>query len=186
MRVGERTVELFGDRRRSLPIVDPEDRELAIGCGAALAYLKLALRGCGIEPEMHCVPNTEWQDLLARVRLGAKIEPDPAAQELLKAAPHRCANRFPFASGGPPAELRERLGTSGTIGGAELRMIEGEEGNASVSWSWGPRAMGRDSRIPSSVASWLPGCVPTAAAPARACAAAASVSATSRRSSRGQ
>lgn len=40
-------IELYADRTRGLPVVDPDDRELTISCGAALCYLQIALRYFG-------------------------------------------------------------------------------------------------------------------------------------------
>jgi nitroreductase len=37
------TLELWADRRRALPIVDPHGRELTISCGAALAFVRIAI-----------------------------------------------------------------------------------------------------------------------------------------------
>jgi hypothetical protein len=37
-------VELFADRTRALSVVDPDDRELTMSCGAALSQLRLAIR----------------------------------------------------------------------------------------------------------------------------------------------
>src|SRR3712207_6590073 len=42
--VSGRAVELHADRTRGLPVVDPEDRALVISCGAALFFLRVAIR----------------------------------------------------------------------------------------------------------------------------------------------
>jgi hypothetical protein len=42
-RVTDDGVELFADRTRALPVVDPEDRELLMSCGAALCQLRVPL-----------------------------------------------------------------------------------------------------------------------------------------------
>src|SRR5687767_5158027 len=41
-------IELYADRSRALPVVDPDDRELTISCGAALYYLRLAANHFGM------------------------------------------------------------------------------------------------------------------------------------------
>src|SRR5829696_7578988 len=45
-------VEIYADHTRRLPVVDPDDRELVMSCGAALYNLRLALRhfanGCDV------------------------------------------------------------------------------------------------------------------------------------------
>ena len=45
--VGDDALELYADRTRALPVVDPRDRELTISCGAALFHVRAALRGPG-------------------------------------------------------------------------------------------------------------------------------------------
>ena len=47
-RVTNDAVELFADRTRALPIVDPADRELTMSCAAALGQLRLAIRHCRV------------------------------------------------------------------------------------------------------------------------------------------
>src|SRR5690606_33728187 len=63
-------VELFADRTRALPIVDPEDRELTISCGAALCQLRLAIAHFGFADVVELFPDAAQDCLLARVALG--------------------------------------------------------------------------------------------------------------------
>ena len=67
---GAAVLELRADRTRALPVVDPDDRALVIGCGAALALLAVAMRRAGVEPEIARLPDPDDPDLLARVRCG--------------------------------------------------------------------------------------------------------------------
>jgi nitroreductase len=69
-------IELYADRTRALPVVDPEDRELTISCGAALLHLLLAIRHFGYSCRVDLLPakeertiqqQKEKEDLLARV-----------------------------------------------------------------------------------------------------------------------
>ena len=46
-KVTNRAIELYADRSRRLPRLDPDDRELTISCGAAFLNLRLALRHFG-------------------------------------------------------------------------------------------------------------------------------------------
>jgi hypothetical protein len=41
------TIELYGDRKRALPVVDPIGRELTISCGTALGYLQITISHFG-------------------------------------------------------------------------------------------------------------------------------------------
>jgi hypothetical protein len=40
------TVELYADRDRVMHVIDPQDRELVISCGAALLNIELAIQHC--------------------------------------------------------------------------------------------------------------------------------------------
>src|SRR5918912_3713151 len=60
------TVELYADRTRALAVVDPDDRELVISCGAALFHLRLAIRHFGYTDITELFPHSEDKDLLAR------------------------------------------------------------------------------------------------------------------------
>src|SRR6056297_1274575 len=65
----EGEVDLHADRIRSLPVNDPDDRELTISCGCALRNLELAAGEHGLTPTVSVLPDDGWPDLLARVRL---------------------------------------------------------------------------------------------------------------------
>ena len=63
-------IEVYADRSRALPLVDPDDRELIISCGAALYHLRLAANHFGIADEVQLLPdNSNNPDLLARISL---------------------------------------------------------------------------------------------------------------------
>lgn len=68
-------LELRADRTRSLPVVDPADRELVISCGAALETALVAARHLGHHPAVELVADAAQPDLLARVRLGLPTDP---------------------------------------------------------------------------------------------------------------
>src|SRR5687768_4644179 len=68
---GGDTLELYADRSRALPVVDPVGRESIIGCGAALFQLAVALHAVGHEVGVELLPEPADRDLLARVRLDA-------------------------------------------------------------------------------------------------------------------
>lgn len=102
------TLELWADRRRALPIVDPHDRELTISCGAALAFVRIAIGQLGHDALIEVLPRSDERDLLARVRLGASLEVDEAERALFDAIPRRRTMREPFENRDlPPALVQE-------------------------------------------------------------------------------
>ncbi|HEY1190104.1 MAG TPA: hypothetical protein VGE74_20815, partial [Gemmata sp.] len=92
------TLELFADRTRALPVVDPHDRELVISCGAALFHLRVALWHFGHRPRVKTFPDPHQPDLLARIRIDTDddADPDPPGEALFAAIPRRRTHRFPF------------------------------------------------------------------------------------------
>ncbi|MBW0117795.1 Acg family FMN-binding oxidoreductase [Pseudonocardia abyssalis] len=90
-------VELHADPERRLPVVDPDDREQRIACGAALFTLCLALRGHDIRPIVTLFPDPSRPDLVAAVRHGGDRPATPDERRLLRAVPLRRTNRHPFA-----------------------------------------------------------------------------------------
>ena len=68
----------FADRSRALPVVDPDDRELLMSCGAALFTCATAIRHYGFEDEVELLPRDDDPDLLARIGLGEARSPTRA------------------------------------------------------------------------------------------------------------
>ena len=57
-RIVDNSIELYADRARALPVVDPEDRALTISCGVALYHVILAIRHFGFEHRLEIRPTT--------------------------------------------------------------------------------------------------------------------------------
>lgn len=90
------SVDLYADKSRALPVVDPENRELIISCGAVLFYLCVALRHFGYEYEVARYPNPENTEFLARVTPGRRLVPSEEEECLFYAILQRRTNRMPF------------------------------------------------------------------------------------------
>ncbi|MGB7347233.1 MAG: hypothetical protein WBD20_23625 [Pirellulaceae bacterium] len=90
-------VELLADHRRACPVVDPNNRELTISCGAALYHLKLAMNCDSLATQVRILPPSDDKHLIARVRVAGPRSSTADEQELLKAIPRRRTNRFPFS-----------------------------------------------------------------------------------------
>ncbi|GAA4862689.1 nitroreductase family protein [Saccharopolyspora rosea] len=102
-------IELHADARRTVPVADPEHRELALGCGAALLNLRLAIRAVGVHPDVRLLPEHGRPDLLAAVRPAARRPVTPSDRELAEAIHRRHTNRRPFTAAAVPDPLRARL-----------------------------------------------------------------------------
>lgn len=91
-----RRVELWADRNRQLRVVDPKGRALVISCGAALAFLVVALRRHGYAAKIERLPLPTQPELLARVTLGERVVPSNDEVALCEAIDRRRTNRGPF------------------------------------------------------------------------------------------
>jgi nitroreductase len=88
---------LYADRTRALPVADPEDRELTIGCGAALFNVRTVLQHAGYGVRVRLLPDPDSPDLLARVSLVGRSTPPPGHETLVAAMRQRRTHRRPFA-----------------------------------------------------------------------------------------
>ncbi|EMI18586.1 hypothetical protein RMSM_04485 [Rhodopirellula maiorica SM1] len=91
-------VEVIADKQRACPVVDPEDRELYISCGAALYHLRLAMMADGLATLVKVLPSRVNPDLVARVLVAGSHITSSDEQSLFDAIPKRRTNRFAFES----------------------------------------------------------------------------------------
>jgi hypothetical protein len=119
-------VELHDDRTRGLPVVDPEDRALVISCGAALFFLRVAIRHFGYTDEVRTFPSPDDPDLLAEVRLGTPYEATAEEHQLFEAITKRRTNRSPFQEREITQEVLDALEAAATEEGAWLRIVQDE------------------------------------------------------------
>jgi hypothetical protein len=131
-RIGDGALELFADRSRSLPVVDPESRELVISCGAALFHLWIALRHFGYAGDVDVLPEIGRQDLLARVGLGELRSPRAEEELLFAQIRRRHTHRGPFDPMPVPAKLIAALQAAAAEEGAWLHVVEDEEARGTV------------------------------------------------------
>lgn len=116
-------VELRTDTDRRVPVADPGDRELRIGCGAALFTLRLALTGAGVRPMVTRLPDRRDPGLLAVVRHGGTVRATEEQRRLLDAVPRRHTNRRPFRDAAVPAPARSALRRAALEEGAWLQLV---------------------------------------------------------------
>ncbi|HTK64538.1 MAG TPA: NAD(P)H nitroreductase [Pseudonocardia sp.] len=120
-RVGEGAAHLYLDSERTLPAVDPQNRELIISCGAALHHLVVALSGSGWSARVTRLPDPLHPAYLARVQVAEQC---PATDSDLAAAiPRRRTDRRRFGTWPVPAELIGELTELAHVEGLTLRAI---------------------------------------------------------------
>jgi nitroreductase len=104
------TVDVYADATRALRVSDPDERELTIGCGAALHTYAVALRGLGVRPVVTWLPEGD-DGPLGRVAQGGRVVPSADGVALLAAVPARHSARgrvdaSTLDTGVPPALQR--------------------------------------------------------------------------------
>lgn len=149
-------LELVADRTRALPVCDPDDRELVLGCGAALYHLRVALASFGYAPRVQLEPDPDDADLLAMVRVGEPIGWSASVEQQFRAIERRHTNRGPFAARVPPIDVVHRLEEAARDEGAWLVAVD------DVQKQWlaaliadGDRAQMHDASFRRELAAWL-------------------------------
>lgn len=123
-RITPELIELHADPARRMPATDPQDRELRIGCGAALCNLRLALAHLGVRPLVTLLPSASDPGLLAQVRRGGSVRIGAEQSALLRAIPERRTNRRPFLPSPVPRSHRNRLVGAVATDHAWLHVVE--------------------------------------------------------------
>ena len=155
--VSDDEVELYADRTRGLPVVDPEDRALMISCGAALFYLRVAIRRFGYTGEVQTFPDPGDPDLLARVRLGLEQEATEEEVSLFRVFKERRSNRGPFEDRQVPGRLLSALQSAAWEEGAWLQLLQDEAAKHAVAEliAEGDRIQLADKHFRRELASWV-------------------------------
>lgn len=119
---------LYADPSKDVPALDPRGRERMMSCGAALFHLRVAARHAGVTPVVERFPDPYDQDRpapIARLRLGAPMNPSAADEQLFSAIRRRRTHREEFASRPVPAADREALASAAREEGAAMTFVEG-------------------------------------------------------------
>jgi nitroreductase len=93
-RIDANTLELYADRDRTVVSIDPHGRMLLLSCGASLHHARVALAAAGWRATVDRLPDPDDPDLLARIRLAERAEPDGV---LADAVTRRRSDRRPYS-----------------------------------------------------------------------------------------
>ena len=156
-RIRDSSLELRADRTRGLAVVDPDDRELVISCGAALFFLRLALRHFGCAPQVERLPDATEPDLLARVRIAGVWERTAVDEALFRAIPARHTNRLPCLDRVLPEHLPDTLEAAAREEGAWLHVFRTAAARSAAAdlIAEGDRWQMADKRFRRELAAWL-------------------------------
>ena len=121
--VADGAVEVHADGARSMPVSDPDGRELVIGCGAAVYTLRLALRCAGWEPITVTFPKGAAFSVVARVAPGHRKPPSVEELALLTSVPERHTDRGPLDASAMAADVPFLLQRAAEREGATLQLL---------------------------------------------------------------
>jgi hypothetical protein len=116
---GEDALTLFCDLERRLPVTDPYDRQITIGCGAFLELLSIAAAQEGYRAEITPFPEGETPASLdarpvAHVRfISGEARPDPLFVQI----PARRSNKETYEARDVPAPEMDSLLSAGRVFG---------------------------------------------------------------------
>ncbi len=131
--VAQDHVDLYTDRARALPVIDPQGRQRILSCGAALFYLRTAIHYCGHADQVALFPDGPDADLLARVTLGDQWPATQEDQLLFAAIPQRHTARQPFADWPLPQALLWDLEAAAATEGTWLHLVDTPAGRLAFS-----------------------------------------------------
>lgn len=121
--VGENAVLVCADRLRALAVSDPFDRELIIGCGAALFNLRVALSRLGLACSIALFPAGADPDLVAEVRILPNGYRDETLPALFDAIATRVTTRQPFDDKPVDPAIERALVAAGTAEGVDVACV---------------------------------------------------------------
>lgn len=124
-------VLLYADRTRSLPVNDPEDRELTISCGCALMNLRVAAAHAGMAGDLRQAPDAADRDLLASVEMSSGSRA-PEAAELFPAIARRRTHRKRFGDKPVDNAILRDLRSQAEAEGAWLVVLDSERDRTQV------------------------------------------------------
>jgi nitroreductase len=158
-RLGEGgSLELRADRRRQLPVADPDARLLTESCGAALHHARLALAAGGWQVTVDRLPAPADPDRLATLTADGYHVPDPYAAALLSTVGIRRTDRRPVTDQPIESLVLDAIGTAAEGEGTHLHVIPREDiVGLTVAMSDADRAEVSDAAHRAEIAAWIGG-----------------------------
>jgi len=126
-RVHPTFLDLYGDRERQVPSIDPDGRELILSCGGALHHACVVLRARGLEPEVQRHPHSAEPDLLARIHVASHDVRQADVAEAESIARRHSDRRLIAATYPVSDDVIDRLRRAAETFHARLYRVTGEQ-----------------------------------------------------------
>lgn len=110
--------------RCAYPKCDYDERQMLIGCGAALLHLRLSIHHFGYLPKVEYFPEGESSYYLAHIELGQRQKPIAEEELLFQAIPHRHTNRGLFHSREIPDSVLNALRAQAEAEGVWIAFLQ--------------------------------------------------------------
>jgi nitroreductase len=123
----EYQLDVFYDRDRALPVLDPTGRQQIISCGIAVEFAVLALRVAGSATDVALLPDPTDDDHLARITVTGPYDATDRDRALSHAIADRHTVRAAFQPRAVPTELLDRLQTTAAGYRIWLKPVTDEE-----------------------------------------------------------
>lgn len=149
-------VELYADQSRALPVADPDNREMTISCGAALANFLIAARHFGYMTIVELPTEPEKRGILARVSLEKGGIATEEEQRLFRAIVQRRTNRQLFKDRAVPLSLLTALEGIARREETSFQIVRGEEARYAVASliATGDHLLWANERFRQEIATW--------------------------------
>ncbi|MFF8925936.1 Acg family FMN-binding oxidoreductase [Streptomyces longwoodensis] len=115
-----RSVEVRVDRRRALPLADPDRRAQHLSVGAAVFNLRVAIAHQGWDPVVRLLPDPSEPELLGTVQLATRAGELPGCRWLYPAIERRHTSRMPFTGRPVPEAVVAQMVQAAQTEGARL------------------------------------------------------------------
>ena len=102
-------LDVFLDRERALPVLDPSRRQQVISCGSAIEFAVVALSAAGFDGDVDLLTDDADPDHLATIEVTGTREATDEDRLLAEAIGRRHTVRAAFESRAVPSELVDRL-----------------------------------------------------------------------------
>lgn len=149
-------LDLYADPTRALPVVDPENRELIISCGATLEYLCVSARYFGYVPHISFENPGHNPDFLARFSFGERRDPDSIEVAMFNAIPKRHTNRMKFEKTQVPSDVVQQITMLAECDQVTFQVLtESDRKNVARLVTEGDRIQASDPQFRRELAAWV-------------------------------